>query len=138
MKKNRGFTLIEILIVMVVIGILAAIAIPSYQNQLRKSSRAAVQAVMADIANKEILYLQSQRTYWDCAKPCSVTSFSTNLSVGVPDDVTRFYDLGITKDDATTPPSFVITAYPKSGTRQAPDGDLTLNQKGDKGPADKW
>jgi type IV pilus assembly protein PilE len=44
MKKNRGFTLIEMLIVMVVIGILAAIAIPSYQNQLRKSSRAAYAA----------------------------------------------------------------------------------------------
>jgi type IV pilus assembly protein PilE len=136
MKKNRGFTLIEILIVMVVIGILAAIAIPSYQNQLRKSSRAAAQAFMAEIANKEIFYLQSQRTYWDCAKPC--TDFSPLGNTAIPEDVSRFYLMGITKDDATTPPSFVITAYAKTGTRQEADGDLTLNQKGDKGPAGKW
>jgi len=135
MKKDRGFTLIEILIVMVVIGILAAIAIPSYQNQLRKSSRAAAQAVMMDIANKEIFYLQSQRTYWDCAKPCA--SF-TPIGIALPEDVSRFYDMGVTKDDTTTPPSFVITASPKSGTRQAPDGDLTLNQSGTKSPSDKW
>jgi type IV pilus assembly protein PilE len=131
MKKNRGFTLIEILIVLVVIGILAAIAIPSYQNQLRKSSRAAAIAVLSDVANKEIFYLQSQRTYWDCAKPCAASSLATNLGVGVPDDVTNFYDLGITKDDTTTPPSFVATATPKSG-RQAPDGWIALDSAGKK------
>ena len=135
MKKNRGFTLIEMLIVMVVIGILAAIAIPSYQSQLRKSSRAAAQAFMAEIANKEIFYLQSQRTYWDCAKPCA--NF-TPIGTAAPDDVGRFYDIGITKDDTTTPPSFLITAFPKSGTRQAADGDITLNSAGTKTPSDKW
>ena len=135
MKKNRGFTLIEILIVLVVIGILAAIAIPSYNNQLIRSSRSAAQAVMAEIANKEAFYLQSQRTYFDCAKPC--TTWST-IGVSIPDDVSRFYDVYSTKDDTTTPPSFIITASPKSGTRQATDGDITLNQKGDKAPAAKW
>jgi type IV pilus assembly protein PilE len=135
MKKNRGFTLIEMLIVMVVIGILAAIAIPSYQNQLRKSSRAAAQAFMAEIANKEIFYLQSQRTYWDCAKTCA--SF-TPIGIALPEDVSRFYDVYVSKDDTTTPPSFTITAEPKSGTRQAADGNLTLNNTGTKTPSDKW
>ena len=137
MKKNRGFTLIEILIVMVVIGILAAIAVPSYQNQLRKSSRAAAQAVMMEIANKEIFYLQSQRTYYDCAKPCSNTQLA-NLNTALPDDVSRWYDLTITKDDAATPPTFFIRATPKPSTRQAPDGDLTLNSAGTKTPPEKW
>ena len=109
MKKNRGFTLIEILVVMVVIGILAAIAIPSYQNQMRKGSRTAAQAFMADIANKEIFYLQSQRAYWACANPCA--SFAT-LGAAVPDDVSRFYDIGITTVDPATPPTFEIKATP--------------------------
>ena len=129
MKKNRGFTLIEILIVMVVIGILAAIAVPSYNSQLRKSSRAQAQAVMMDIANKEVLTLQSTRAY---------TATVADLGVTIPDDVNKFYTLWVTVDNTATPPSFTVNAQPKSGTRQAGDGDLTLNQRGDKSPADKW
>ena len=130
MKKNRGFTLIEILIVLVVIGILAAIAIPSYQGQLRKSSRAAAQAAMMDIANKQIFYLQQQRGYADTL---------AKLNVTLPDDVTRFYDVTITGvDNTATPPIFTISAKPKTGTRQAGDPDLTLDQAGTKVPSDKW
>ena len=136
MKKNRGFTLIEILVVMVVIGILAAIAVPSYNSQLRRGTRSAAQALMMDIANKEQFYLQSQRTYLDCASPC------TNLSAlgisALPQEVSNFYTLRIDKDDVATPPTFIITASVKSGTRQTVDGDLTLNSAGTKTPPSKW
>lgn len=136
MKKNRGFTLIEILIVMVVIGILAAIAVPSYQSQMRRGTRSAAQALMMDIANKEQFYLQSQRTYLDCASPC------TNLSAlgipALPDEVNNFYTLGITKDDVATPPTFLITATPKTGSRQVADGAITLDSTGTKSPGSKW
>jgi len=130
MKKNRGFTLIEMMIVLVVIGILAAIAIPSYNNQLRRGTRSAAQALMMDAANKQQFYLQSQRTY---------AIALSDLGITAPQEVSSFYTIDITKDDTTTPPSFLITATPKTGTRQAGDGNLTLNQKGDKGtdPA-KW
>ena len=40
MKRTRGFTLIEIIIAVTIIGILVAIAVPSYQNHLRKGRRA--------------------------------------------------------------------------------------------------
>ena len=136
MKKNHGFTLIEILVVMVVIGILAAIAVPSYQSQVRRATRSAAQALMMDISNKEQFYLQSQRTFLDCPRPC------TNLSAlgipAIPTDVTNFYELQITKDDTATPPTFLITAAVKSGTRQTADGDLSLNSIGTKTPAAKW
>ena len=136
MKKNRGFTLIEILVVMVVIGILAAIAVPSYNSQLRRGTRSAAQAVMMDIANKQQFYLQSQRTYLDCASPC------TNLSAigisAIPTEVSNFYTLDISKVDTATPPTFLITATAKSGTRQTVDGNLTLDSTGTKSPSNKW
>jgi type IV pilus assembly protein PilE len=138
MKKNRGFTLIEILVVMVVIGILAAIAIPSYQSQVRRASRSAAQALMMDIANKEQFYLQSQRTFLDCPSPC--TSLTALGIPAMPTDVTNFYTLKIDKDDTATPPTFLITATPKTGTRQAADGWIALDSRQTKTSqySDKW
>ncbi len=130
MKKNRGFTLIEILIVMVVIGILAAIAIPSYTNQLIRGTRSGAQAVMMDMANTEQFYLQSFRAY--------TNDHTNDLKVVPPVEVTNFYDIVITNDATKTPPTFLITATPKAGTRQAPDGAITLDNAGTKVPSNKW
>jgi type IV pilus assembly protein PilE len=129
---SRGFTLIELMIVVAVIGILAAIAFPSYQSQIRKSNRAAAQAVLMDVANKQQFYLSSQREYADTLAKLSVTP---------PTDVTRWYDVTVTTDPAATPPTFVVTATPKPGSAQVPDGVLTLNSAGTKmraGDATKW
>jgi prepilin-type N-terminal cleavage/methylation domain-containing protein len=51
--RNRGFTLIEILIAIVIVAILAAIALPAYTSQLRKSSRAEAQSVLTTAAGNE-------------------------------------------------------------------------------------
>ena len=137
MKKNRGVTLIEILIVMVVIGILAAIAYPAFTKQLQKSTRAGAQAVMMDIANKEQFYLQSQRQYWSCTNPCTDLS---PIGIALPGDVSSFYTLGVAADMTTTPYTFVVTMTPITGKRQVTDGWLTLNSAGTKGSQypNKW
>jgi type IV pilus assembly protein PilE len=122
-QRLSGFTLIEVMIVVTIIGILAAIAFPSYQGQIRKSNRAATQAVMMDAANKQVLYLTSQRKY---------ASTLVELAITPPVESTKFYTVTIVPDNAALPPTFTITATPNAGTSQVPDGDLVLTSTGTK------
>lgn len=132
MKRIRGFSLIELMIAVVIVGILAAVAIPSYQNYVIKANRAAAQAFMMDVENRQKQYLLDARIYLDVADN---SGFSA-LGMSVPDDVSSFYD--VTVATSSPPPAFTITAAPIAGTRQASDGTLTLDSSGTKTPADKW
>ncbi|HWH42207.1 MAG TPA: type IV pilin protein [Usitatibacter sp.] len=128
MRRERGFTLIEIIVVVAIIGILAAIAFPSYRKQIIKSNRAAAQAYILDLANKEQLYLQTARGYGSLTD-LGITSGS------IPSEVARSYDITIATQNGP-PPSFTVTATPKGS--QASDGSITIDSSGTKSPSNKW
>lgn len=125
-KGGAGFSLIELMIAVAVVAILAAIAYPSYQDQLRRSHRASAQAFMMEIANREQQYLLDARNY-------AVGSTAiASLNLTIPPDVSPYYTISITPSAPSTPPSYTITATPASGSSQVADGALTLDHEGRK------
>lgn len=127
-KASGGFTLIELMIAVAVIGILGALAYPSYQSAMIKNRRAAAQAALSDVAQRQQQYLMDSRSY---------ASSTGDLKVTIPSDVSSYYTISITAS-SSAPPAFTATATPISGTAQVSDGALTITSNGTKLPAGKW
>ncbi|MGP5546966.1 type IV pilin protein [Psychrobacter alimentarius] len=141
-KKQKGFTLIEMMIVVAIIGVIAAIAYPNYQRYVIKTKRTDMMSEMQNIASE----IQSRKL--------AQGSYSNALITGLGGDYPKgqaFYKVtignvaGVTSSDLTS--KWQITATLQSG-QMAGDGPLTLNYQGIKcrgiepnkkcGSGDEW
>ena len=127
---RNGFTLIELMIVVSIVAILLAVALPSFKNQIQRGNRAAAQSEMYDAANRQQQYLLANRSYM------TQTIFDAS-SFSLDSDVAKNYTLTIATA-AGPPPTFTITMTPKAGSTQAGDVTLTLNEQGKGEPAEYW
>lgn len=136
--SDRGFTLIEIMIVVVIVAILASIAYPSYRNQVIKGNRAAAQGYMMSLSSRQEQMMLDRRQYAAAANNAAIAAIAGLPSV--TSEVSKFYDVKIESPNPATPalPSYIITATPIAGSMQASDGNLTLDSTGVKTPAAKW
>ena len=115
-RFNRGFTLIEIMIVIAIIGIVITIAAPSYTEYLKKGRRAEVVSLLSEQAQTLERFYTRNNVY------TGVTGFSSGND---------FYTITPTLADQT----FLLTATRKAGTSMAADkcGDFTLTNTGVRG-----
>jgi len=130
-RFSGGFTLVELMIVVVIIGILAAIGVPGYQDYVRKANRSAAQQFMLTAANKQEAYLVDNRAY-------TATLGTGGLGLTTPPELSGKYTVAICIDPTvlscatagTAAPYYKITAT--AAGSQLSDGDLTLTSAGAK------
>lgn len=141
--SSRGFTLIELMIAVAVIGVLVAVAYPSYLGQIRKSNRSAAQQFMADVASREQQVLLDLRSYVAVTSTAyfanAPTAANPGINLVVPTSTSGRYTFAVAAPAPTASaplPTFTITATAVGS--QAADGNLTLDSGGTKTPANKW
>jgi len=124
MKKQQGFNLIELMVVVTIIGIIASVAIPSYQKSVVKTNRGEGTTALESVMHSQLEYMVNDRTY---------TVDLTDLSYSNPYlTPSGNYSITASTCNSTTPivSCVKLTAQAKKG--QVSDGDLTLDSIGNR------
>lgn len=139
--RQQGFTLVELMVVVIIVAILASVAIPAWRAHVVRSNRSSVQAFMMQVANKQEQVLLDLRSYVNVANNAAFlnkpTDLVSGLNMSVPPGVAAYYNLAVSAVAATAvaQPGFTVYAYPY-GPQQVDDKQcqiLTLAQDGTKG-----
>jgi type IV pilus assembly protein PilE len=113
-QASQGFTLIELMITVAIVGILAAIAYPSYQEYVKKSRRVDAEGVLLGLANAMERRFTETNSYVGATNPAAGTYYTVTIS-------------------ASTASSYTLSAAPTGAQSTDKCGTLTLTQTGAKG-----
>ena len=118
---QRGFTLIELMIVVVIMAILAAIAFPSYQEHMRKTRRSEAKSHLMDLANRMERYYANQNSY---------TGASVAALMGSTSSEHGYYTLSI---DPLAAETYTLNAAPAAVQSGDRCGTFTYDSSGSRG-----
>ncbi len=123
MKKKTGFTLIELMIVCVIIGILMSVAIPGYSSYIRKTQRTEAQALLIEVAGRQVRFHSENNIY---ATVIGELGYGASSSATYESEHAT-YDLSVAAANAT---SFTLLAVPKNAQSSDDCGSLGYNSAG--------
>ncbi len=130
MSNSKGFTLVEILIVVAIIGILSAIAYPSYQSSVMKSHRSEGMELLFQVMEAQENYYSDNLTYVD-------NLMTLGYSADPVVSTSAYYEVSADACGGSSIGRCVILTATATGS-QASDGNLTLNSRGERTPANSW
>lgn len=122
-RKQRGFTLIELMITVAVVGILASIAYPSYADYIRRGRKNEAKAALQQVA----LWMERAATANGIYPVTSDTTQKTAMDKVLTQNSTNYYTLSFSSSDTS---SFALQAVPQGGQALDKCKTLTLNQAG--------
>ncbi|MDO9451479.1 MAG: type IV pilin protein [Stagnimonas sp.] len=132
-RRGFGFTLIEVIVAVAIVGILATIAIPSYTKSIAKTKRRTAQVCLSSFATQMERYYTTNLRYCVDTTPADGTCDSTVFTLpGLDCASTANSGNDYTYSAAVDSSTYTLTATPKTGqsTRDAVCGTLTLDQAG--------
>lgn len=120
MKGEKGVTLLEVMVVVVIVGILAAVAIPAYNDYVTRARRSDAFTALETVRAAQEMYRAEKGLYQTALGSlpgCSTNMAGNNYTIALP---------------AVTANTFIVDATPTLQGRQAGDFILTVNQDGAK------
>lgn len=117
-QPQQGFTLIELVVAVAIVGILIAIAVPSYNTYVQKGNRAAAKTALLDLASRQESYYSLNNAY---TTQMASMGYSSNSNIAIPSATQNYYTLSVSAVSSGTPPGYTLQATPVVGSVQATD-----------------
>jgi len=129
-QRQSGFTLVELMIVVAIVGILSAIAVPSYNSYVMRARLVEAHGVLASTQNKLEQYWTNNRKYegFDDPELGLMPDDGLNFDYGLDDPTVSTYTLVATGKNAAAGFVYTIDQAGNRATTEAPDGWVTSDQ----------
>jgi type IV pilus assembly protein PilE len=132
MNKATGFSLIELMIVVIIIGVLLGISVPAYQGYVMRSHRTDAHSSLLDIAARQERHVAQRNEY--------TKELVTDLNMASANSREGYYTLEVTSDPCANFDNCYTIKATAAGSQLNDTGctAITYDSAGKKGPADCW